>query len=377
MRKSSLIGMAALAILLPTYASAQQIYSVSAHQLIETTNSESDVSQSMVIISSSVSKEKVTPSAGEKNVRVMHFVLQTENEDDPLQPTAFSFNTGNTYSLIKHAKLYYTGNSNKYAVTNLVAETDVTSDEFTFTTTSALALGAGENHFFVVIDVDDNAHNNDVLDINITKVTFTDESSFTDFTNPESTIKILNKIISQSDEHTYIISDTWLFTCSYADPDVPDFGFDIWNPGDQISIFVPATEGKKIQMFFSEFEALIYDSNSDSDPVTFVIYDGKGTTGKKLFEVTNKQNATALPPTITSSSADGAITVLFNPNNDDYIYMQGGKGWIAAVSETGGTITSTPAIVADSEAVKYITPDGRLIINRQGVLYNATGQRIK
>lgn len=377
MRTSSLIGMVALVTLLPVFSSAQQINSVSVPRWVETENDGSDESQPMAIVSASVSKENVTPSAGDKNVRIMHFVLQTENESEPLQPAAFSFNTGNTYPLIHHAKLYYTGNSSKYAITNLVAETNVTSDEFTLTTATAPTLGTGENHFFVVIDVDDNAHNNDVLDMNVTKVTFTNESSFADFTNPESTIKILNKITSQLDEHTYIISDTWLFTCSYADPDVPDFGFDIWNPGDQISIFVPATEGKKIKMFFSEFEALIYDSSSDSEPVTFVVYDGKGTTGEKLFEVTSKQTATQLPPAITSTSEDGAITVLFNPNNDDYIYMQGGKGWIAAVSETGGTITGTPALVSDSEAVKYITSDGRLVINRQGVLYNAAGQRIK
>lgn len=334
----------------------------------------------MVITSSAVTKETATPVCGTKNVQVLHFVLSAENTEQPLQPREFGFNTNGTFAAIDSVKLYYTGNSSKFATTNLLAETDVTANEFTLTPAAMDAFKEGEHHFFVTADISDKAATDDLVDINIDRVVFTDNSSYRDFNNPVSGVKVLNSIASVCDEHTYTISGKWQFTHTAAKAEdwptvVGGYTMEIC---DQISTFKPATANAKLQMEFSLFD--IFYANDpygfDTNKAQFVIYNGSNTDADVLFEVNDLASATTLPATVTSTAADGSLTVFFNANPSFSGYNNAG-GWKATLSEVGGQSTAVPAVSADNKAVKYITPDGQLLIHCNGILYNASGIRIR
>ena len=96
----------------------------------------------------------------------------------------------------------------------LASETDITSDDFTCTIlpTAISAFAEGEHHFFVTVDINDKAATDDAIDISIKSVTFSNQTSYADFTNPASTAKVLNTIASVCDEHTYTILGKWQFT---------------------------------------------------------------------------------------------------------------------------------------------------------------------
>ncbi len=334
----------------------------------------------MKMASAKVTKLDASPYAGATDVQISRFLLTTTGTDDALQPTTFTLNTGDTYAAVSHVKLYYTGNSSRFSDKNLVAEADITADGFTLVPATALALAAGNNYFFLVADIDVKAQNDDAVDINITQVDFSNQTSFTDFTNPAGKATVQNKAISVAEAHTYIIASPWTFKCNYMYESMPDMGFDTWTPGDQVTTFIPATEGKKIKMSFSVFDVMLYESYDKSDagtPATFTVYAGTTTEGNVLFTVTDKTTATALPKDITSTSADGAITVVFNSYGN---YSASGAGFVSTVTEEGGIGTGNmdvaPAMDSDS-VVKYINANGELIINRHGIPYNAAGQRLQ
>lgn len=80
---------------------------------------------------------------------------------------------------------------------------------------------------------------------------------------------------------------------------------------DRINIFLPYNEGMICQIEFSKFD-LYWNTYSSSEHASLKIYSGKGTTGELLWETT-KNNYTKGPEgVISSTAADGALTVVFN-----------------------------------------------------------------
>jgi len=162
--------------------------------------------------------------------------------------------------------------------------------------------------------------------------------------------------------------------------EMPEMGFDTWTPGDQVTTFIPATEGRKIKMSFSVFDVMLYESYDKSDagtPATFTVYAGTTTEGNVLFTVTDKATATALPKDLTSTSTDGALTVVFNSFGT---YGSSGAGFVSIVTDEGGIGTGdmdVPSAITNDKVEKYINANGELIINRHGILYNAASTRIR
>ena len=99
---------------------------------------------------------------------------------------------------------------------------------------------------------------------------------------------------------------------------------------NRVNVFVPKHDGMVCQINFSEFD-VTYSSTTYGTKSVFKIYAGQGTTGTLLWELNdNSQQSTGPGSVIRSSAADGALTVVFNPNSS-YGYYN--KGWKATVSE--------------------------------------------
>lgn len=279
--------------------------------------------QAMTMTGSSVSKKNSTVSGCTSDAQVMSFSLTTENTEPALMPTLFRFNTGNTFAAADSATLYYTGSSADNTPQR-VGKVGVESNQFSIPAT-ALSLSEGTNYFYLTYDVACNVANEQQLSANIEQVDFSNGTEYKGFDNPEGALRINNTWYSSCGEKTLYIYGEWVFTHTPQDEYSTSYKAEDCN---QTTVFVPTTEGRVIEMDFSDF-AVSFNSYSKA---TFRIYEGQGTTGALLWEA-DKDNCATGPGVVRSGASDGALTVVFNANTEFRTYVGAGKGWHAAVRE--------------------------------------------
>lgn len=299
----------------------------------------------MEVASSAVTKQTGKVAGCATDVQVMRFCLTTENTEPALQPTSFHFNTGNTYERIDSATLYFTGASDVFATTRKVGKVAVTANEFTIPA-SGISLTEGDNYFFLTYDVACNVQNKQTVAANITQVDFSNNTDYKDFSNSADVLTIDNTYYSVCGEKTIYVYNEWKFTHTPQDAYSTSYKAEDCN---QITTFVPTTEGHVIQMEFSDF-AVSYNSYSKA---TFRIYAGQGTAGELLWEA-DKDNCATGPGLVRSIAKDGALTVVFNANTEFPTYIGAGKGWKATVSEylpQPMTIETTTLTTLSSDAL--------------------------
>ena len=299
--------------------------------------------QAMTITGSDVKKTASTVSAAATNVEYIGFNIKTENTEPALQAKTFTFTTNNTYQQFKAAKVYYTGVSNTFAKTTQVAVADVTGNELTITAETPLTLREGDNWFWVAVDIADRAANSSTAELQLQKVGFANGSEYSTFSNPTEVINIKNVVYSTEGTKTVDVFGEWQFTHTLYNEYSENYA-----PGttDQITIFRPTTAGRVIQMDFKDF--VVYYSYYKAK---FAIYDGEGTTGTKLFEVTSSDDAKANPGSFRSTT--GALTVVFNPNASYSSYIA--KGWHADVYEYELKDMSLETITIAQASTKLVT----------------------
>ncbi len=279
--------------------------------------------QAMTMTGSTVSKKNSTVSGCASDVQVMSFSLTTENTEPALMPTLFRFNTGNTFAAADSATLYYTGSSADNTPQR-VGKVGVESNQFSIPAT-ALSLSEGANYFYLTYDVACNVANEQQLSANIEQVDFSNGITYQGFDNPEGALRVNNTWYSSCGEKTLYIYGEWVFTHTPQDEYSTSYKAEDCN---QTTVFVPTTEGRVIEMDFSDF-AVSFNSYSKA---TFRIYEGQGTTGALLWEA-DKDNCAMGPGVVRSGASDGALTVVFNANTEFRTYVGAGKGWHAAVRE--------------------------------------------
>ncbi len=283
--------------------------------------------QAMTVSASNVIKQKKEVTAGETGVEMMHFCLTTENTEPALQPTSFHFNTGNTFAQITNATLYYTGNSATFATTKKVGNVAVEANEFTIPA-SDISLREGENHFFLTYDIVATAQNKQTATANITQVDFSNKTNYTAFINPEENLTVNNVWHSDCGEKTIDVYSEWQFTHTTNKYNEYSTNYHV-EKCNQTTIFRPTTKGNVIEMDFADF-AIYYSAGSYGVKAIFKVYAGEGTTGDLLWEA-DATNCKVGPGLVRSTSEDGALTILFNPNESSSYYAD--KGWHATVSE--------------------------------------------
>lgn len=279
--------------------------------------------QAMTMTGSTVSKKNSTVSGCASDAQVMSFSLTTENTEPALMPTLFRFNTGNTFAAANSATLYYTGSSADNTPQR-VGKVGVESNQFSIPAT-ALSLSEGTNYFYLTYDVACNVANEQQLSANIEQVDFSNGTEYKGFDNPEGALRVNNTWYSSCGEKTLYIYGEWVFTHTPQDEYSTSYKAEDCN---QTTVFVPTTEGRVIEMDFSDF-AVSFNSYSKA---TFRIYEGQGTMGALLWEA-DKDNCATGPGIVRSGASDGALTVVFNANTELRTYVGAGKGWHAAVRE--------------------------------------------
>lgn len=99
---------------------------------------------------------------------------------------------------------------------------------------------------------------------------------------------------------------------------------------DRTVIFTPVNSNTVLELDITSMEV----TYSSSTKATFIVYSGAGTDGEVLWEVTEAtKNSYNNGPgkVLRSTSADGALTIVYNPNTDKFFNC--GAGFTATVSE--------------------------------------------
>lgn len=326
-----------------------------------------------------------TVCAGDTDEQILSVKLTTENTSPVLKVKNFKFTTNNTFAQVAKATLYYTKTSNAFSTAKKVGETAVTADAFTIQAASEIELMEGDNYFWLVYDVQELAVNGQKIDATAVSVTFENTTHTFANGNPDGDRTVQNMVFALEGSRTKMVNGTMEFK---SQPN--SFHSNKYEGGtsDRVTTFVPAHAGHVVQIDFSKFN-LYYSSNNFQTRAVFRVYSGKNATGTPLWELSSAADKDKGPGHILrSTSADGALTIVFNPKSSTSYYL--GEGFVAQVKEyqskpmTLGTVTAEQAstdIVSAGEKDKAVlsfnvqTAGDKNALELQAVTLNLKGSQ--
>ena len=285
--------------------------------------------------------------AGDKSQAILSVNIKTTNDKNPLIASKFTLNANGTFANIGKATLYYTGKNNVFTTTQKVGETLISADAFEINCTVPQALTEGDNYFWLAYDLKDNAVEGQIVDAGCTAVTVSGSDQSVSAPQPDGARMIKNEYLSTIGNVTKTVFGSWTYTHT---PNPYGSGYKK-ETGDQIVTFLPGTSGKIMEINFQDFD-VYYATTSYGVKAKFQIFSGTGITGEKLWEADATNKSTGPGKTLRSKSADGALTVVFNAN-DNMSYNA--KGWHATVSEyqpVPMTVASVNAFQTNTDILK-------------------------
>ncbi|MBR6121707.1 MAG: DUF4465 domain-containing protein [Prevotella sp.] len=265
-----------------------------------------------------------TVAAGDEAQDMLTVNVKAQNTEPAMQVTKMTFSAGESYALVPSASLYF-GSSK-------VGETVLDGSAFEITLTSPQPLTEGDNRFTLKYAISDEALNDQTVTAQLVSVTALvnnarkTETAPADATTATRTVK--NIVLNHADQGT--VTKTVNGSMAFETKAKSEYS-DNYEAGtdERINVFKPKHSGYVCQMDFSEF-AIYSSSWSPSSSAKFKIYSGQGTTGELLWEPASTDDYTTGPGRIVRSTAeDGALTVVFNPNQS----YSTAAGWKATVSE--------------------------------------------
>ncbi len=271
-----------------------------------------------------------TCSAGDE-AEMLKVTILTENTEPALVPSSFTVDCGENHALVSKVAIYSTGTSGTYAATRKIGEADVTAQNVTVPVSNPVSLVEDNNYFWVTYTLSTTAKSGKKVSAKLVNVKFTNDATVTYDNATAVEREVKNIAIATEGTKTVMVdgsfglqSEQYATNANYTAPGTTD----------RIVVFKPANEGNVCEIEFSKFE-IYYASSSYGTKAKFQIYSGEGTKGEKLYEVkaptSGSYNTTGPGEKVRSTSTDGAITVVYNPNTSSYYYC--GEGFTANVSE--------------------------------------------
>ncbi|MBQ1722520.1 MAG: hypothetical protein II034_01855, partial [Muribaculaceae bacterium] len=261
-----------------------------------------------------------TVSAGDQNVQMIVVDAETDNQSNPLALTALKVST-TAAERIESVKAYYLGDKTTNALTNLFGSVQPANGEMTISGSQALA--EGHNYFALVIDLNNEGVNNETVDLAFSGATIAE----TEQTASASATRTINNVCRATQgSHSHVIKGDWTFTNTEGYNGKYETAI-----ADYIVTFTPAEAGTVAQIDFSKFD-VYYSSSSYGTKAIYEIYSGTEVNSANLLWQLNDASLASTGPgkILRSQSADGSLTIRFNPNTSYSSYA--GTGWIATVS---------------------------------------------
>lgn len=272
---------------------------------------------------------------GEQNINMGGLRIVTEGLGDPDYLTSISFTlTGNVFDA-NQLRLYQTDKASVAGLTPI--EGTITKSGNIYTLTCNQVLDAGANNFCLAGDM-----------LSKTTIGATSTLTVTGLTTKNG-FKTLTAATAKEQKVTEVRMVNGLHLTVYVSGDMPfydDGGVDgkISNNFSGYITFIPATEGKKVQIDLHDIHIFIASIASNSDVLKF--YNGKTVDEANLLY--NVKDSKIDNLTLKSTSDDGAMTVyLYSKTPGSYVQ---GSGFEAVVSE----FSAVPMTMASSSVTKQI-----------------------
>lgn len=286
--------------------------------------------QAMTVETISVSQiTEGTVCSGDTMQQILCINIKTQNTEPALSIDKFIFETCGTQAAIQAAALYSTGKNNKFSAQKKIGEAQITSDKFEIKTAAAGNLTEGDNYFWLTYDIAASVDNGEKIDALLSGVVLSGALHEVPDGNPEGDRTIENIVYSILGTTSKNVKGTWKFK---SQPNPLSY-YDGYDPteGNRITTFLPATEGKIIELDITDFH-VYYSATDYGVKSVFKIFSGQDTSGELLWTLDSPDKASTGPAKVLrSTSHDGAITVLFNTSTNLSYYTD--KGWTAEVRE--------------------------------------------
>lgn len=262
-----------------------------------------------------------TVSAGDTDAQMLVIDVATDNTANPLSLKGINLTAADAKN-ISRARAYYLGKKNTFATTDKFGEVEVSGT--TIAITGEKELIEGHNYVAIVLDINNGAQNEEQITLSLNDVTV-GETTQAPATAVSATRTVNNVCRATQGAHSHVISGPWTFTNTegysgkYETVDA-----------DYIVTFTPAEAGTVAEIDFSSFD-VYYSTSSYSTRAVFEIYSGTEVSADKLLWNLKDNSESKVGPgkVLRSQSADGSLTIRFNPKTTSSNYA--GTGWTATV----------------------------------------------
>ncbi len=297
-----------------------------------------------------------TVAGGDVDQDMLTITVDALNTEPAMKVTKMVFSAGETSELVDKATLFFG--------TTKVGETVVENSTFEINLTTPQALVEGSNVFTLKYTISDEALNEQKVSATLNSVTALVNNAektetLTSPTAVERTVK--NMVLNHVDQGTVTKAVNGSIAFETKPTSENSTKYEV-GTDTRTNIFVPKHEGKVCQIDFSSFN-VYYSNSSWGAKAKFAIYAGQGTTGDKLWELNDNAQQNVGPGKIIRSTAeDGALTIVFSPNESSSYYTL--DGWKATVSEYESKDMAVTAV----EATQASTADASIGASDQELL---------
>lgn len=263
-----------------------------------------------------------TVAAGDKEAQMLVIDVQTNNTSNPLSVNGISLSAADAKNIDK-ITAYYLGKKNEFATTNKFGEATVNGTAIALS--GAQELIEGHNYFAIVLDVKDEAQNGEEITVSLQDVTVGDATQAP--SDAVSATRVVDNICRATvGSHSHIITGDWKFTTTEGYSGKYEA-----QDADYIVTFTPGLENTVAEIDFSSFDVTYSSSTYSGVRAVFEIYSGTSIDPANLLWNLKDNSESQVGPgkVIRSTSADGSLTIRFNPKTTSSYYA--GTGWIATV----------------------------------------------
>ena len=264
-----------------------------------------------------------TVAAGDHDVQMLVVDVMTDNTSNALHLTGINLNLADAKNVAK-ARAYYLGKKNTFATTDQFGEVDVTGTAIALMGDKELV--EGHNYVAIVLDLNEVAQNGEQVILSLQDVTVGGAAQ-TPAEAVSATRTVDNICHATKGSHSHNISGEWKFTHTESTLTPGKYEYD---NADYIVTFTPTIENTVAEIDFSKFD-VYYSGSSYGTKAVFEIYSGTSVNSENLlWSLSDASQANVGPgKVLRSTSADGSLTIRFNPKTTSSYYAA--TGWMATV----------------------------------------------
>ncbi|MBN1113693.1 MAG: DUF4465 domain-containing protein, partial [Bacteroidales bacterium] len=272
---------------------------------------------------------------GDIEQEIVGFTVKTKGLLTPLSAQSVTFDISATTNNADITKAYlYFSNTNTFNTSSCekVAEiSSITGNQITFNLSKPLT--EGDSYFWLAVDVDQNAAQNNIIDASISKVVISGSDYSVATNNPDGS-RVVKRIYNMEKYKEITTSGGMFYDDGGAESDYS-------NSFEGVVIFKPTNANNKMRISFNYFDT---ESNSGCTYDYMIIYDGVDPKAPEL----GRFCGTDTPPEFISTSTDGNLCIYFHSDSGT-----GKAGWEATIEE----YTPAPMTFASSNTIEYSNAD--------------------